>query len=103
MKADPASSEGRSWFGAGAVAIGACAVCCAGPLLALLGAIGVGSLIGALWVPALLVLAALAGAGVWLLRARRARACARTPVPVDLGMPTLSGRAEHPTTPLEKS
>ena len=91
MKAKPASSDGRSLLGSGALVMGACAVCCAGPLLALLAAIGIGSMIAALWVPALLVIAALSAGGAWMLRTRRARACARPPGSVDLGIPTHSG------------
>ncbi|MEV6593145.1 hypothetical protein [Streptomyces acidicola] len=46
----PSSRPSRPWsaFGAGAAAVAACAVCCEGPLLAVLGGIGVTSAIGAL-------------------------------------------------------
>ncbi|MFJ9968711.1 hypothetical protein [Streptomyces avermitilis] len=82
----------RPWgtLGAGAAALAACAVCCAGPILAVLGGIGVTSAIGALWMPALAVLAVAAGLGVLVVRRRsRAASCHTAPVPADLGMPTL--------------
>ncbi|MGP4012492.1 hypothetical protein [Streptomyces sp. 4N124] len=87
----------RPWgaFGAGAFAVAACAVCCAGPLLAVLGGIGVTSAIGALWVPVLAVLAVAAGLGVLLLRRRRrTAACRIVPAVADLGMPTVGPRQE---------
>ncbi|MFF0795094.1 hypothetical protein [Streptomyces spiralis] len=82
----------RPWntLGAGAAAVAACAVCCSGPLLAVLSGIGVTSALGALWMPALTVLAVAAGLGVLVVRHRRRRASCRTaPAPADLGMPTL--------------
>ncbi|GAA0658792.1 hypothetical protein GCM10010193_06930 [Kitasatospora atroaurantiaca] len=77
----------RPWgaLGAGTAAVAACAVCCAGPVLAVLGGIGITSAIGAMWMPALAVAA---GLGVLVLRRRRRTASCRTgPVPADLGMP----------------
>jgi hypothetical protein len=55
----------------------ACAACCAGPLLAIAGSVGVASLLGAYWIPALLVIAVLAGIVVTVLlhRRHRAKAC----------------------------
>ncbi|MYS95939.1 hypothetical protein GTY58_01190 [Streptomyces sp. SID5469] len=65
-------------------------MCCAGPILAVLGGIGVTSAIGALWMPALAVLAVAAGLGVLVVRRRsRAASCRTAPAPADLGMPTL--------------
>ncbi|EMF52984.1 hypothetical protein GTY82_33365 [Streptomyces sp. SID5476] len=65
-------------------------MCCAGPLLALLGGIGITSAIGALWMPVLAVLAVAAAAGILVVRRRRrAAACRTTPAPADLGMPTV--------------
>jgi nitrate/nitrite transporter NarK len=64
----------RPWqvAGAGVVAIGACAVCCAGPVLAVLGGLSIASLAGAVWIPALAVVAVIAFVGmVWVLRRRR--------------------------------
>ncbi|MFF7976609.1 hypothetical protein [Streptomyces sp. NPDC007905] len=82
----------RPWgtLGAGAAALAACAVCCAGPILAVLGGIGVTSAIGALWMPALAVLALVAGLGVLVVRRRRRTASCRTAgAQADLGMPTF--------------
>ncbi|GAA1788334.1 hypothetical protein [Agromyces lapidis] len=58
-------------------AVLACAACCAGPLLAIVGSVGAASLLGAYWVPGLLVVAVLAGivVTVLLVRRRRAKAC----------------------------
>ncbi|WP_405192801.1 hypothetical protein [Streptomyces anulatus] len=88
----PGSRSSRPWgaFGAGAAAVAACAVCYAGPLLAVLGGIGVTSTIGALWVPVLAVLAVAAGLGVLVVRHRRRRAsCGTARARADLGMPKL--------------
>ncbi|MGW3457999.1 hypothetical protein ACWDRL_31525 [Streptomyces albidoflavus] len=88
----PGSRSSRPWsaFGTGAAAVAACAVCCAGPLLAVLGGIGVTSAIGALWLPVLAVLAVAAGLGILVVRRRRRTASCRTaPAQADLGMPTL--------------
>jgi len=58
-------------------AVLACAACCAGPLLAIVGSVGAASLLGAYWVPGLLVVAVLAGivVTVLLVRRHRAKAC----------------------------
>ncbi|MPY52299.1 hypothetical protein FPZ41_28495 [Streptomyces sp. K1PN6] len=65
-------------------------MCCAGPLLAVLGGIGVTSAIGALWMPVLAVLAVAAGIGVLVVRRRRrTTACRTVPARADLGMPTV--------------
>ncbi|MEU1151932.1 hypothetical protein ABZ369_02725 [Streptomyces sp. NPDC005918] len=88
----------RPWgtLGAGAAAVAACAVCCAGPLLALLGGIGVTSAIGSLWMPALAMLAVAAGLGVLLaVRRRRSAACRTVPATADLGMPTIGPDTDH--------
>lgn len=85
----------RPWrvVGAGAVAVGACAVCCAGPVLAVLGGLSIASLAGAVWIPALAVIAVLALVGVvWVLRKRRRASCATSRGPVDLGMPATTSR-----------
>jgi hypothetical protein len=81
----------RPWrvVGAAAVALSACAVCCAGPVLAVLGGLSIASLAGAVWLPALAIVAAVALVGmVWVLRKRRR---ATTTGPVDLGMPGKAG------------
>ncbi|MFF3617337.1 hypothetical protein [Streptomyces sp. NPDC002580] len=88
----PASRPSRAWgtLGAGAAAVAACAVCCAGPILAVLGSIGVTSAIGALWMPALAVLTVAAGLGVFVVRRRRRRvSCHTAPAWADLGMPAF--------------
>ncbi|MBE8523086.1 hypothetical protein ILP97_37300 [Amycolatopsis sp. H6(2020)] len=67
-------------------------MCCAGPLLALLGGIGLASIVGAIWLPALLVLAvimALAVVIVVIRRRRRGVACSADTGPVELGIPTV--------------
>jgi mercuric ion transport protein len=75
-------------IGAGVVALGACAVCCAGPVLAILGGLSIASLAGAVWIPALAVVAVIALVGmVWVLRRRRRATCATPTGPVELGMP----------------
>lgn len=58
-------------------AVLACAACCTAPLLAIVGSVGAASLLGAYWIPGLLVVALLAGivVTVLLVRRRRARAC----------------------------
>ncbi|WP_267241615.1 hypothetical protein [Streptomyces sp. PR69] len=92
----------RPWttIGVGAAAVAVCAVCCAGPLLALLGGIGVAAALAAVWIPALAVLAVAALAGVvWVLRRRRAAACMTGPGVADLGMPAPAS-AEAETGPV---
>ncbi|WP_020385183.1 hypothetical protein [Kribbella catacumbae] len=87
------SKTTKPWrlVGAGGLAIGACAVCCAGPVLAVLGGLSIASLAGAVWIPALAVIAVITLAGtVWVLRKRRRATCATPTEPVDLGMPAMS-------------
>ncbi|ATW52857.1 hypothetical protein CGZ69_26155 [Streptomyces peucetius subsp. caesius ATCC 27952] len=63
-------------------------MCCAGPLLALLGGVGAVSALGAVWIPGLAILAVVAlAAVVWVVRRRRTAACKTEPGVVDLGMP----------------
>lgn len=91
------SRSPRPWgtVGAGLAAVAACAVCCAGPLLALLGGISAASALVSLWIPALAVVAGAAAAGAYVLdRRRRVAACQTTTGPVDLGLPTV-GTAPH--------
>ncbi|MFJ3172086.1 hypothetical protein ACIPJK_15050 [Streptomyces roseus] len=88
----PSPRPSRPWgtLGAGAAAVAACAACCAGPLVAVLGGIGITSSIAALWMPALVVLAVAAGLGVLVvLHRRRTSACRTAPAPTDLGMPAM--------------
>ncbi|MFD4973208.1 hypothetical protein [Streptomyces sp. NPDC058424] len=86
----PRPSRGWGVLGAGTAAVAACAVCCAGPLLAVLGGVGFASAVGALWMPVLAVLALVSGLGVLMVRQQRRRAACRTaPACTDLGMPTI--------------
>ncbi|MFE0876000.1 hypothetical protein ACFW4X_14190 [Streptomyces smyrnaeus] len=86
-------SRPRSALGAGAAVIAACAMCCAGPLPAVLGGTGITSAIGALWMPALAIPAVAAGLDVLVVRRRRRTAGCRTSLaPADLGMPTVGPR-----------
>ncbi|MET7279504.1 hypothetical protein ABZS29_14810 [Kribbella sp. NPDC005582] len=81
----------RPWqlAGAGALAVGACAMCCAGPILAVLGGLSIASVVAALWIPALAVVAVMALlAVVWVHRKRRRTTCDAPTGPVDVGMPT---------------
>ena len=76
------------------VGVAACAACCAGPILGVLAAIGVGTAAGFFVVGSLALLVGVAVfAAVLLRRPRRATACAplvADPVPVEL--------ADRPTT-----
>lgn len=88
----PTQRSSRPWAaaGTGALAVAACAACCIGPLLAVLGGIGAASAIGAVWMPALAVVTVAALTGlVWMLRRRRATACGTGNTTADLGMPTV--------------
>ncbi|MEU8840501.1 hypothetical protein AB0D97_15425 [Streptomyces roseus] len=86
----PSRPWGTLGAGAGAAAVAACAACCAGPLLAVLGSIGITSSLAALWMPASAVLAVAAGLGVLVvLHRRRTSACRTAPAPTDLGMPAM--------------
>ncbi|MGC4940010.1 hypothetical protein [Kribbella sp. DT2] len=96
--ADPtqAPKTRRPWQAAGAAAavVGACAVCCAGPVLAVLGGLSIASLAGALWMPALAVIAVAALVVMALvLRRRRNTTCSAPAGPIDLGMPPTPSRA----------
>ncbi|MFE7358053.1 hypothetical protein ACFU8Q_34230 [Streptomyces sp. NPDC057543] len=87
--APSSSRRPRPWGTVGA-GMAACAVCCAGPLLALLGGIGAASALASLWIPALAVVAVAAAVGAYVLRRRRrAAACKTTAGPVDLGLPAV--------------
>lgn len=71
------------------VGVAACAVCCAGPILGVLAAIGLGTVAGfALFGTLAVVIGAAAVAFVLIRRRRRAVDCtladASTPVPVEL-------------------
>lgn len=80
-----------------ALAISACVVCCAGPLLTLIAGIGAISVGAALWMPALALVAVAAALGVVAVRRRRRRACRTGTRRVELGFPVLD--AESPKRP----
>lgn len=64
------------------VGVAACAVCCAGPILVFLAAIGLGTAVGAaLWGSIAVVIGALVAVLVVVRRRRRKSACATTPAP----------------------
>lgn len=64
------------------VGVAACAVCCAGPILGVLAAIGLGTAAGfALFGTAAIVIGAVLIAFVVMRRRRRAAACATTEMP----------------------
>jgi mercuric ion transport protein len=73
------------WDGAGVLGLGvaACAVCCAGPLLGVLGAVGLGAVL-AVVAGSLVGIGVLALVAVPLVARRRGRRPAG-PVPVSLG------------------
>jgi hypothetical protein len=64
----------RSTVGFVGAGLLACAACCAGPLLAIAGGVGIASAVGAVWVPILSVAAALAAIALTVLLVRRHRA-----------------------------
>jgi hypothetical protein len=86
---NPAGRPPRGILGTGAAAVGACAACCAGPILAVLGGLSFASVVGAMWIPALAVATAATLAAIaWVLRRRRrVDACHADDAPLDLGMP----------------
>jgi hypothetical protein len=91
----------RWWRRTGIAAAVACGVCCAVPLIGLLGGAGVLSALGAVFEKVSLVLAVLAlgGAGVLWLRRRRRRACRVPERAVDLGMPEPRRAKRWPVRP----
>lgn len=102
-----AKKEGATLVGIGAAA---CAACCAGPILGVLAAVGLGTAAGlALFGAAALVLGAVVAGFVVLRRrrrrGRRARVCAvpgasaPAPVPVTLGRAGFSARSVSPARP----
>lgn len=79
------------------VAVLACAACCAGPLLAVVGSVGAASLLGAYWIPGLLVVAMLAGVVVTILlvRRHRAKACRLPATRVDVDIQPVRSRDDE--------
>ena len=83
----PSPKAGLRVLGIGAAA---CAACCAGPILGLLAATGIASVLGAVVFGAVGLIAAFALAAVLLVRRRRqARQCTPTPGAVALAAPRL--------------
>lgn len=70
------------------VGVAACAVCCAGPILGVLAAIGLGTAAGFALFGTIAILIGAAAIAFLLVRRRRAATCtpadASTPVPVEL-------------------
>ena len=72
------------------VGIAACAACCAGPIIGILAAIGLGTAVGfALFGSAAIVVGAIAIILVLRRRRRRADACTTASAPVAVDMPTV--------------
>jgi hypothetical protein len=83
----------------GVAALG-CAACCAGPILSVVGGIVATSALGAVFVPALVVLAVLAVITAGLLMRRRHASAApgdRTGATVELGVPDVAGVGDSTT------
>ncbi|CAO5234978.1 hypothetical protein [Frankia sp. AgKG'84/4] len=97
-------STGRSgpWstIGGAVAAVAACAVCCAGPLLAVLGTLAAAATVAAVWIPALASVAVVAFAGALVVRRRRRAACRTDPGPVDLGVPAPRDPRDSTRPPL---
>lgn len=82
-----AKQDGAAVVGFGAAA---CAVCCAGPILGFLAAIGIGTAVGfALFGLVGLAIAVVIGLELYRRRQRRASACTRTPETVTLEAPKV--------------
>lgn len=85
------------------VGVAACAVCCAGPILGFLAAIGLGMAAGfALFGTATLAIGALASVVVLRRRRRRPTSCADTPGPVTVPM-RIGGHTDDISRPLPTS
>ncbi|SMD27393.1 hypothetical protein [Kibdelosporangium aridum] len=87
----------RWWKRTGIAAAVACGLCCAAPLIALFGGIGVVGSLGAVFdvfelASIVLAVVAFAGAGLVWLRRRRRRACRVPERVVELGMPKPTRR-----------
>ncbi|WP_368680654.1 MerR family transcriptional regulator (plasmid) [Rhodococcus opacus] len=76
----PASARWKA-AGLGGAAVGACAVCCAGPILSVLGGLTAASALGALWVTALAVVALVAAVALGWTRRRRSAPASCPPAP----------------------
>ena len=72
------------------VGVAACAVCCAGPILALLAAIGIGGAVGfAFFGVTGLMVAAIVGIVLYLRRQRRRATCTPASLTVEVGRPQV--------------
>lgn len=69
------------------VGVAACAVCCAGPILGVLAAIGVGTAAGFALFGTIAILIGAAAASFVLVRRRRRAACAPAEAPVGVPVP----------------
>lgn len=99
----PARKPLRTTLGFASAAVLACAACCAGPLLALVGGVGAASFLGAYWIPGLLAITAVAGIIVTVLLVRRARAKA-CQLPADrISVELLATRPAGDERPLSAS
>ncbi len=78
------------------VAVVACAACCAGPIIAFLGAIGLGTVLGVFLLGAVGLVVAGLGALWWLRRPKRQQKCAASPAPA---MPVTMAPARTRTSP----
>ena len=84
----------RRWSRVGIGAVMACGLCCALPLVTLLGGVGMAAAVGAVFevferFAFVLAVLALGGAAVVWLRRRRRRACEVPSRTVDLSMPGM--------------
>jgi Flp pilus assembly protein TadB len=73
------------------VGVAACAVCCAGPILAFLGAIGLGTVLGVAVFGVVGLVVALLAVPV-VLRRRRRRRCSDPAAPVPVAAPKMRVR-----------
>jgi hypothetical protein len=70
----------------------ACAACCIGPILSVLGGVGLASAVAVIWIPALALFTLAAAVGAAATLRRRRTAVCRGTGPVDLGMPKSLSR-----------
>ncbi|MBO0822511.1 MAG: hypothetical protein J2P27_01480 [Actinobacteria bacterium] len=74
-------------------------MCCAGPLLTVLGSVGATSAIASLWVPGLGVLTVAAAFGIVVIRRRRRTAQCPPTRHADLGLPSVGAVRDETTSP----
>jgi mercuric ion transport protein len=84
--------KGRDGAVAAGVGVAACAVCCAGPVLAILGAVGLGTLAGVATFGVIGLLIALLAVPV-LVGRRRSRCAPADPHPFPVDAPRLKNPA----------